>query len=550
MLLANTKALAFDDSRLTPGRTYWYAVRAVTKSGQPPTSWFTPELSVLPGGPVAELSSPAACAVASGSVPVLGKAYDLGSPSRFSRYVLSVDGATRYTSNTPYGDPYGSAVRLGTIPIPPPGCHTLTLAVYDTDGTSASVSVQLASNGGAKCPSCNGSGVVGTFSEHRHPEGIATDSSDFVYVVDSLRHRVERFDAEGRWLWEIGLPDASGRDADGLQAPVAAAVGPDGFLYVADKLRKQVVVYDEDGGFRYAFGGFREPSGIALDPAGFLWVADRLAGSLRQFTLAGTALRTTGGSGSGVGELKQPMHVWVEASGTVWVADAGHDRACAFDRDGHFLRAVGGAGNGDGGLAGPAGVAVDEAGRRLFVADTGNDRVAVFDADAGSFEWSFGTSGSGIGEMRHPGGLALDTQVSALYVADTLNNRGERWPLRLADVPDVIRPRAELIPASGESVERGPVVAVRGRAVDAHFARYRLTLTGAGTSSVLVDSDQPVWLGVLGEVKTSAFLPGTYSLDLVVEDRAGLTGRASRVLVILPKPEPIVAVPPGLPARR
>lgn len=139
--------------------------------------------------------------------------------------------------------------------------------------------------------------------------------------------------------------------------------------------------------------------------------------------------------------------------------------------------------------------------------------------------------------------MALDTQGSVLYVADTLNDRGQAWPLTISVPPDVIRPRAELADLPTAPVERGVVVQIRGRAVDAHFARYRLTLTGGGSTSVVVDSDQPVWLGLLGQVKTADFAPGAYQLELVVEDAAGNTGRASAYLVILPKPEPLVAAP-------
>jgi hypothetical protein len=119
---------------------------------------------------------------------------------------------------------------------------------------------------------------------------------------------------------------------------------------------------------------------------------------------------------------------------------------------------------------------------------------------------------------------------------------GQAWPLRISPPPDVIPPRAELaeLPAS---VERGAVVPVRGRAVDARLARYRLILTGGGASSVIADSQVPVWLGALGQVRTAGFAPGGYRLDLVVEDRAGSVGTASRYLVIAPRPVPLVSAP-------
>jgi sugar lactone lactonase YvrE len=538
-------ALIFADRGLTPGKTYWYAVRAVTGNGK--KSWFTPEERVVAGGPVVEISSPAGCAVATGLVHVRGKAYYLGYPYLFDHYEILVDGSLAYGSRNPAGDQYSGPVDLGAVTLSGLSCHKITLVVYDTDGSGASTSVTVAPNGNVHCYGC-GTAVVTTFSEHRHPEGISTDSSDFVYVADSLRRRVARFDAEGRLLWEIGAPDAAGGDAGGLKDPIAAAIAGDGSLYITDKLRQQVVVYDEDGRYRFAFGGqgtrdgqFREPWGIALGPSGSLWVADRLNGRLQEFAPDGTFLKAA--AGSGATRLSQPAHVWVEPSGTVWVADAGNDRVCAFDREGNPLRAVGMSGKAPGELSRPGGVAVDSDGRRLFVSDTGNDRIEVFDADAGSFTYTFGSSGTAVDQMKQPGGLALDTQTSCLYVADTLNNRGARWPLRLSAVPDWIRPRAELKELAGSPFERGTVAVIRGRAVDAHFARYRLILTGASGASVLVDSSQPVWLGILGQLKTGAFEPGGYRLDLVVGDHAGNTSQATRFLAILPKPEPLVAGP-------
>jgi len=545
VLVTSTEWLSFNDTGLTPGQLYWYAVRAVTQSGRPPTSWFSAEQAVIPGGPVAQIAYPGNCDVAGGFVTVVGKAFYWGYPNQFSRYTILVDGVIRYTSYVPRGNPYSGAVSLGTVPVPPTGCHAVTLVVHETGGATASASSVVAANPGPSCPGCTGRGAVFTFSEHRHPEGIAADRSDFVYVVDSLRRRVERYDAEGRLLWEIG---AGGGDTAGLQAPAAAAVAPDGRIFVADKLRKQVVVYDEDGGFLYGFGGagavpgrFQEPSGIALDARGGVWVSDRITGRLQRFTQAGELAGEAHTTGAYT--LKGPRHVWVEASGTVWVADGGHDRVCAFDQDGHGLRSI------EGGLAQPGGVAVDATGRRVFIADTGHDRIGVFSADAGAFMWSFGSSGMAAGELRQPGGLALDTQTSVLYVADTLNDRGQAWPLRLSAAPDLIPPRAELSQPPS-SVERGTVLTIRGRAVDAHFAKYRLTLTGGGTSSVVVESTGPVWLGELGTIRTAEFAPGGYRLELVVEDRAGKVGRDSRFLAIVPKPEPLVAVPEHSPASR
>jgi hypothetical protein len=87
---------------------------------------------------------------------------------------------------------------------------------------------------------------------------------------------------------------------------------------------------------------------------------------------------------------------------------------------------------------------------------------------------------------------------------------------------DRIKPRAELLPiTNGGVVRRGSILTFRGRAVDAHLKRYRITATGPDGDILVAESETPVWSGNLGTWSTAGVTPATYRVTLLVEDRSG-----------------------------
>jgi sugar lactone lactonase YvrE len=75
----------------------------------------------------------------------------------------------------------------------------------------------------------------GTFgagpSQFNIPAGILVDGSDNIYVSDTLNGRLQKFDLEGQFLLQWGR---EGERAARLNAPLRAALAPDGILYVCD----------------------------------------------------------------------------------------------------------------------------------------------------------------------------------------------------------------------------------------------------------------------------------------------------------------------------
>jgi DNA-binding beta-propeller fold protein YncE len=144
------------------------------------------------------------------------------------------------------------------------------------------------------------------------PQGIAVDQSDgSVYVVDGNNNRVEKFDASGNYLSQLG----SGGSAEGqLSGPQGIAVDPtDRAVYVADANNNRVEKFDSAGVFVNTFGfgvadgsssfeictnscqsgvadsgdgAFSFPTRVAVDSSGLVYVLDFFNGRIERFTAA------------------------------------------------------------------------------------------------------------------------------------------------------------------------------------------------------------------------------------------------------------------------
>jgi hypothetical protein len=126
-----------------------------------------------------------------------------------------------------------------------------------------------------------------------------------------------------------------------------------------------------------------------------------------------------------------------------------------------------------------------------------------------------------------------------LYVADTGNNR--IVAIRIRHAADTIPPRALITGPAGGSVVSGDVDVI-GIAADAYFLRYRLEY-GAGSApedyTLITESTEPIWNGVLGKWDTGTLQPGSYRLRLTVEDRAGNKTMAEATVEVR-EPAPLI----------
>src|SRR5262245_11741577 len=216
------------------------------------------------------------------------------------------------------------------------------------------------------------------------PRDVAADrSSGTILVLDENNHRVERFDASGRFLEQFAVPDLNALFGQGLRIAVDAATG---VIYVFNwgtdsvNVVARVERYSANGTSLGQFGSygsgsgqFETVTGLSVDSHGNVYVADEASRRVEVFSSAGTPLREWPVSAP-------PGRIAIDAADTVYVrVDGGVQR---FKTDGTLL--------GTFTAPGRDAIAVDSRGN-VFVEDASDPPSIVQYSTAGDRLVSFGT---------------------------------------------------------------------------------------------------------------------------------------------------------------
>jgi DNA-binding beta-propeller fold protein YncE/4-amino-4-deoxy-L-arabinose transferase-like glycosyltransferase len=184
--------------------------------------------------------------------------------------------------------------------------------------------------------------------QFKDPIGIAIAPDGTIDVVDSGNGRVQRFDANGKFLgiWGEENGVTFPRTENGL-GPTGITIAPDGRTWVADTWGHRVIALDANGNQVQAIGG--ETIDLGNDPA---------------------RVDEDGGRFFG------PRAIAVTHD-AIYVVDTGNERVQCFTPDGTFVDAWGGYGTAPDQLIEPVGIAIGPDGN-LYVADSGNARISIF----------------------------------------------------------------------------------------------------------------------------------------------------------------------------
>lgn len=344
--------------------------------------------------------------------------------------------------------------------------------------------------------------ALGTVSQNRmySPSGIAftgSGSSIRVYIADKDFNRILVFGqivADGQSALNVlgqssFFTSGASLSQSGLASPGGIASDSNSSLYVADSSNNRIVVwslpissngqsankvlgqswfYSNSSGTSAV--SMSRPQGVAVSPTNEVLVADSgnnrvliwttsisVSGQPANLVLGQTNM-TSNQSGTSSTKLSHPTSI-SSVSNTILISDSQNNRIIGYTSSvtsngqaasfalGQLtdLETVDFYGNTSNnpqnrGVNNPSGIAIDEIGHRLFVADTNNNRVLVFSLDAtnnlidrnadmviGQTSFSITSANQGAGatnsSLNLPMGVFFDSRLQRLYIADTGNNR-------------------------------------------------------------------------------------------------------------------------------
>jgi hypothetical protein len=166
------------------------------------------------------------------------------------------------------------------------------------------------------------------------PQGVATDSSGNVYVIDEGNNRVEKFSSTGAYITQWGT-------------------------------------------YGNGNGQFYDAEALAVNASGNVYVVDPSLNTVQEFTGTGTYITQWGSSGSGNGQFSNPYGVAVGNNGNVYVVDQNHNRIEEFSSSGTYITQWGSSGSGNGQFQFPWAVTTDM-NNNIYVVDINNNRVEKF----------------------------------------------------------------------------------------------------------------------------------------------------------------------------
>jgi DNA-binding beta-propeller fold protein YncE len=164
------------------------------------------------------------------------------------------------------------------------------------------------------------------------PTGVAIDSArNKLYVADtghteSDEHTVKIFNLEGKLLGHIGK--GKGNAEGSFLFPTYVSVDAKGNVYVADTVNSRIQKFDADGKFvqQYgkrgnAWGMFDKPKGVALDSFGNLYVADSGWSNTQIFNAKGQVMLFFGGRGTIPGLMQNPSALAIDKQNRIYAGD-------------------------------------------------------------------------------------------------------------------------------------------------------------------------------------------------------------------------------------
>jgi len=168
-------------------------------------------------------------------------------------------------------------------------------------------------------------------AELEQPTGLTVDKkTGHLYVVDTIRHQVLKFDQTGDHLQTIGRRGIANGE---FNFPTMVWCNDAGELLVTDSLNFRVQVFNQQGRYIKQFGklgsatGYQaRPKGVASDQSGNIYVVDSLFHNLQIYSKAGSFLLNVGEQGQSLGQFWLPTGIHIDQQQKIYIADSYNHR--------------------------------------------------------------------------------------------------------------------------------------------------------------------------------------------------------------------------------
>lgn len=256
-------------------------------------------------------------------------------------------------------------------------------------------------------------------SKFNSPTGIAIDSDNNIYIVDSGNSQIKKFDPKGSLLFTLGILGSSKGE---FRHPLGVFAN-EKYVYVLDTGNSRIQMFDKNGNFIYSWGGygdqrgmFHTPVSMSSDKYGNLFVADSERNVIQIFDPLGSykdEIHPVLAEGEEVGGFGMKA-ITFDSKNNFYVIST-NNKILKYSSIGNFINFYGSNGTEDGRFNQPSAIVVD-ANDYLYVADSGAHRIQKFNPD-GNFILSWGSEIGGEDEFDAPAGLAIDA-LNNIYVVD------------------------------------------------------------------------------------------------------------------------------------
>ncbi len=209
-----------------------------------------------------------------------------------------------------------------------------------------------------------------SFGNFHNPKGISIDPSGIIYVADTGRNLLVRFNSSGDSTGEVGGYGWGDFQFD-QPYDVCATNGIE--IYVADYSNNRIERFDRtlaNVATLYTEGSdveseqFGYPSGVAVSRLGDLFICDDENIRIMKVNTFSNVERTFGAYGEGTGSLTMPRQIEIGPHDEIFVSDKGSPadessksggRIAVYDNFGNYVRSIG-----VGILHDPSGIGLDE----------------------------------------------------------------------------------------------------------------------------------------------------------------------------------------------